>query len=61
MQIYIKPFTSWKVYNLVTYQVPDVCGQPVNIRTNTADQVQVFSFAFSLADQVDDKTGRNKG
>ena len=44
-----------------THQVPDKSRQPVDVRANTADQVQMLSFAFSFTDQIHNKTGGNKG
>lgn len=43
-----------------TYQVPDICRQPVDVRADTADQVQMLGFAVSFIDQVDNKTGGNE-
>lgn len=44
-----------------TYQVPDVRRQPVDVRADTADQVQMLGFAVAFIDQVNYKTGGNKG
>ena len=44
-----------------THQVPDVSGQPIDVRTNTADQVKMLRFAFSFANQVHHETGGDKG
>ena len=33
-----------------TYQVPDISRRPVDVRADTADQVQMLGFAVSFVD-----------
>lgn len=43
------------------YHVPEEVGHPVDQRTDTTDKLKVFGLSDPLLDQIEDKTGRNKG
>lgn len=44
-----------------SHHVPKEVGAPVNEGTDATDELQMFGFAHSFLDQVEDKTCRDEG